>query len=431
MYVPGARTLRHLAYVGTEPVRLAAAQSGITPSIANVRRAMQRAYVESKRRERDGVSYAKSAIDWANLWSELSESSGYFFSQNLVSNESESLDAAIHLKALPAGLACLGVGPETMLSYLGLVETPLAFIVDIRRDNARLHCLYLGAFSLASSRTEWLSLLLARPYDKAEDKGPNASLRDVLASLTLNRPTARSFDEAHQRLMGALDRLPPFLLPFDRQAIRRIHRHFWRHGLETNFQQGGLRLRRYPTLTNLLGMLTPEGAPLGFLANEATFLRIQAIENAHGVIPVVGSLQGGVLLRVADQLRRRGLQLGAIYVSNIEQYLFENGQWDAWVAVLRSLPCHHDAILIRSFFQNEHGPVPEPPRSMLAQLRLTIAVTNHVRRNQGPLALHQMKTVVQSVKAFLERERIQPYTSYREVVCDRSIALGCSSPDIL
>lgn len=421
MYLPGSRTLRSISYEATQPLRLSAQRLGVPVLADKLRRATLGAYIAARHRSIANRAFSDPSLEWARLCLELSDKSGYFFSPNLVSNESESLDAAAQLKALPAGLVQLGVGPETMLTYLGLGQAPLAFVVDIRRDNALLHYLYRAAFAESSTRTEWLSLLLARPYDRACDPGEEATVEDVLNCVNSCKPTDRSFEAAQRRIWRAIEQLPPFLLPLDSYRMRQIHRQFWRHGLEVSFQLEGPRFRQYPNLATLLCARNPAGEALGFLANETVFRRIQTLENANGVIPAVGSLHGGVLLRIGKEIERRGLQLGALYVSNVEQYLFENGQWQSWVDVLRRLPCHSSAILIRSYFQNEYGEVPDPPSSLGEQLRRTLKIARQVRRRRGPLSEHKMKTVVHGVHAFLEKQMSHSYTRYRELVSDRSL----------
>lgn len=423
MYVPGERTLFQLGRRALQPMQAGAAHLGLLEAAQRMRRSCVRDYLAAQRRSAQHRDFDEGACTWARLTSELSESSGYFFSDNLVSNEVDSLSAAKCLQALPGGLAYLGVGPETMLSYLGFVRSSLAFIVDIRRSNALLHYLYRGLFATSGSRTEWLSLLLGRPYVDALDPGPSASIDDILAVVLAQCPSGRSFEEAQQRVLSTFAGLPPFLLPLDRHCMRRIHGHFFRQGPLLTFQLHGLRLRRYPTLAELLTARTPEGTTAGFLADENAFRRVQALELSNGVVPIVGSVQGSVIPRIAELLNQRKLQLGALYVSNVEQYVFENGEWQSWVENLRKLPLCSDAILIRTYFENEQGPVPDPPTSLVGQLRRTFAVAREVQRKRGLLDLHRMRTVVHHAHTFLEREHLRSYTGYRELVCDRSLAL--------
>jgi len=403
------------------PARALSEKLGYQESAQRLRQAAMTTHLERQLRANRPERMAPADLDWSRLAVQASEPTGYFFSENLVSNESEFLRAAPALTSLPSGLAYLGVGPEPMLSYLGLVDTPLAFVIDIRRDNARLHYLYRAAFECAKTRCEWLALLLGRPYRPEQDPGSSASVDEVLATVHAQPSSEVSFREAHAQLTRALDRLPPHRLPFDRRRMCGLHRYFWRYGTELTFQLGGLRLRRYPTLENMLRATTPDGHPLGFLACERTFRRISALERGSRVVPVVGDISGRALLRFGAELRARGLRVGAIYISNVEQYLFENNVWSDWVTNLEQLPWHSDALLIRSYFENHAGPVPDPPKSLVGQLRRTGAVAWQLRSVKGELPVHQMRTIVHRASAFLERQRRQSYLGFRELVCDETL----------
>lgn len=424
MYLPGSRTLRRLAIETLSPARTVANRLGCQRAAERLRESWIQHCLGADRASRGTNRFEPSAIEWARLTVDASEASGYFFSENLVSNESEYLSAADALMQLPEGLAYVGVGPEPMLSYLGLVDTPLAFVVDIRRDNARLHYLYRGIFESAETRYEWLSLLLGRPYRKYRAPGASASINEIVREVEAQAPTEAGFRWAHQLVQRSLDRLPAHLLPCDRECVRRIHRCFWRSGTKITFQLRGLRLRRYPTLESQLRASSPDGRQLGFLADEGTFRRVTVHQRASRIVPIVGDISGSALLRTCAVLRARALRVGAIYISNVEQYLFENDHWTAWVDHLKQVPAHDDAILIRSYFENDQGRVPDPPTSLWRQLERTWNVMRETDFGRRELPVHRMRTVVHDLRAFLERERSRPYQGYRQLVCDETIVRG-------
>src|SRR5262245_4801922 len=73
---------------------------------------------------------------FGELSARLSEPSGYFDTDNLISNEDSYLHAVSTLRRLGvSGGAYLGVGPDQNFSYLAAVRPQIAFILDIRRDN--------------------------------------------------------------------------------------------------------------------------------------------------------------------------------------------------------------------------------------------------------------------------------------------------------
>jgi hypothetical protein len=76
------------------------------------------------------------------------------------------------------------------------------------------------------------------------------------------------------------------------------------------------------------------------------------MQREHRIVPVVGDFAGSHALRaVGEELRATGLPLRVFYASNVEQYLFRQGVFDAFARNLRGLPRAPDAILIRSVFR--------------------------------------------------------------------------------
>ena len=93
-----------------------------------------------------GLSGAESlpdALSDREFWkitTEFSEPDGYFRSDNLLSNELTypHILAELGRTAPPAGVY-LGVGPEQNFNYIAVLRPKMAFIVDVRQDNQRLH----------------------------------------------------------------------------------------------------------------------------------------------------------------------------------------------------------------------------------------------------------------------------------------------------
>jgi hypothetical protein len=99
---------------------------------------------------------------WA-LTASLSEPSGSFRSDNLLSNELRHQFVIPELKetAMP-GRAYIGVGPEQNFTYIAALQPSIAFIVDIRRGNLQLHLMYKALFELSADRAEFVSRLFSR-----------------------------------------------------------------------------------------------------------------------------------------------------------------------------------------------------------------------------------------------------------------------------
>jgi hypothetical protein len=69
------------------------------------------------------------------------------------------------------------------------------------------------------------------------------------------------------------------------------------------------------------------------------------------VIPVVGDFGGNHALRaVAEDMRGRGLTLGVFYTSNVEQYLFAQKTYGAFVDSVRAMPRDGESLMVRVWF---------------------------------------------------------------------------------
>ena len=100
---------------------------------------------------------------FAGAVARLSEPGGYFDSDNLISNETSYLHVMTRLDALEVrGGAYIGVGPDQNYSYLAAIRPTVAYMLDIRRDNALQHLLYKALFARSNTRIEYLCHWLGR-----------------------------------------------------------------------------------------------------------------------------------------------------------------------------------------------------------------------------------------------------------------------------
>lgn len=66
-------------------------------------------------------------------------------------------------------------------------------------------------------------------------------------------------------------------------------------------------------------------------------------------MPVVGDFGGPKAIRfVATYLKASGATVGAFYLSNVEQYLYQDGKWDAFCRSVATLPLDASSTFIRS-----------------------------------------------------------------------------------
>ncbi len=106
----------------------------------------------------------------------------------------------------------------------------------------------------------------------------------------------------------------------------------------------------HPTYRMLLMETDSSGAHTNYLAEEARFQTLKRLHHANRIVPLVGDFGGlGAVRRTGDDLRRRGLQVNCLYISNVEFYLFRGERWQRYVANIRSLPWADRGCIIRSY----------------------------------------------------------------------------------
>jgi len=296
---------------------------------------------------------APRATDFSRLVERLSEAGGYFDSDNLVSNETSYLHVlgALRREGVKGG-AYLGVGPEQSFSYLAEVEPEVAFIVDVRRDNLLLHLLFKSIFSEAGNRLEYLSLLYGRPPPPDLDAWADRPLDVLLLYIDAVKPDSAWHDRNHARLMARVARWGVPLSESDRSVLRGFHDEFVASGLEMRFRSRGRPVRlSYPSARQLYLATDLEGRPGSYLATEARWRTVQALQRRDLVVPVVGDLSGPKAIRaIGTYLREQGQSVSVFYLSNVEFYLFRGESFGAFVENVRALPAHPSGTLIRSVF---------------------------------------------------------------------------------
>lgn len=300
------------------------------------------------------VPPAIPTAEWVSLVRSISETGGYFDTDNLVSNESSFLNVLGPMRRLGVyGGAYVGVGPDQNFSYMAQQRPALAFILDIRRDNLLQHLLFKALFHEAADRAEYLALLLgvAPPSDPGWETAGVEAILDWVADAEGGEGSEQA-EAAWARIIARVRTFGLDLDEADESTLRRFHEEFVRRGLDLRFTTLGQPPRPfYPTLGELLAArdLTGEGG--SYLASHDDFAYLKGLQEANRVVPVVGDLAGDRALRsIGDEVRERGLVIRAFYVSNVEFYLAGDGSFERFAETVAELPMDDFSVIIRSVF---------------------------------------------------------------------------------
>jgi hypothetical protein len=281
--------------------------------------------------------------DFWRLSQESSEPGGYFRSAditNLTSNELYSQHVLPDLVArAPQGGVYLGVGPEQNFTYMTSLRPKMAIIFDIRRGNLDLHLMYKALFELANDRADFVSLLFAKP--RPAGLGPSSTVDEIFAAFARSDSSRPLYEKTRAAITARLTTTRALPVPArDLAGIETVYEAFY---------ASGFYLRASPSYWDLMTATDRAGVARSYLATEASFAWLKDLQSRNLVVPVVGDFAGPKAIRaIGAWLAARGAAVSAFYLSNVEQYLVQDGKWDAFCRNVRMLPLHPAATFIRS-----------------------------------------------------------------------------------
>ena len=302
------------------------------------------------------------------LVTDFSEPEGYFQSDNLVSNEKLFQHVIPQLQQKRGHGAYLGVAPDQNFTFIAALDPQIAFIVDIRRGNLLEHLMYKALFELSTDRADFYSRLFSRR--RPDGLGAMSGVAEIVsafssvpASDALHRDNVKAIEDQIVRKHGFR------LSDDDLREIERIYEMFGSFGPGITYQprnangRGQFRLLNMPSYAELQTATDAEGRNRSYLANEENFRIVKSLESRNLIVPIVGDFAGSKALRaVGRYLAEQGATVTAFYVSNVEQYLFQNDVWRNFYENLSGLPLDDGSVFIRSIGGRE---VMDPIRGLI------------------------------------------------------------------
>jgi len=291
--------------------------------------------------------------------SDFSEPGGSFRSDNLLSNEIWFQYIIPDLKRdLKPGGVYLGVGPEQNFTYIAALEPKMVIIFDIRRGNLHTQLMYKALFELASTRAEFVSLLFSRPIPEGlQTASGKSTAQEIFAAFDGVATTDALYLVNFKRLIDHLTKTHKWpLSQEDIDGIDYVYRNFQRFGPAINYNSssgsGGFGGGRGGAMVNYAALMAADdgqGVARSYLANDALFGVMRTLERRNLVLPVVGDFAGPKAIRaVGKYLKDQGATVTAFYLSNVEQYLVQNGVWQSFCNNVASLPLTEESTFIYS-----------------------------------------------------------------------------------
>jgi hypothetical protein len=283
----------------------------------------------------------------------FSEEGGSFRFENFLSNELGFQMVIPQLKEItkPGGVY-LGVGPEQNFTYIAALQPKMAFIIDIRRQNMLELMMYRAFFELSPDRAEFLSHLFARK--RPAHLEAQSTPEELFASYDGEKADPLLFKKYLDDAKDVLVKQHKFgLSDEDLTNIAYVYRVFMESGPDLDYQVGGFSGGSTPTYMDLMTMNDGQGKNRSFLGTEEAYRTVRDMEMKNLIVPLVGDFAGPKAIRnVAQYLKDHEVKITAFYLSNVEQYLFQDGVARQFYENVGTLPIDSSSQFIRTSTNN-------------------------------------------------------------------------------
>ena len=329
----------------------------------------------------------------AELWrlnAEFSEPNGYFRSDNFLSNETGFQFVIPELlRSIRPGGVYLGVGPEQNFTYIVALQPKMAIIFDIRRGNMVAHLMYKSLMETSADRAEFLSKLFSRPRPAGLDSA--STVKQLFEAFDAAEPDSALFRRNLAAIKAHLTKTRGFVMnDSDSKLLDYTYSAYFGGGPQMTYNYrpgmgmivggggGGFGGRfggrgfggGMPSYESLQNATDSAGKNWAYLSTEANFRWLKGFESKNLLVPIVGDFAGPKAIRaVADYLKSHHAVVAAFYTSNVEQYLFQQGdEWSRYYKNVATLPLDSTSSFIRSIGGGRGYYVPARPAAQQAML---------------------------------------------------------------
>jgi hypothetical protein len=289
------------------------------------------------------------------LVTDISEPGGMFRSDNFVSNEiTYQWVIPDLLRTTKPGGVYLGVGPDQNFTYIVALKPKMAIIFDIRRQNMLTHLMYKALIEQATDRADFVSRLFARQRPPGLDT--SSTPETIFGAYAAVPPDSARFRRNINGIRDWLTKTHGFTLSEeDLNTIAYVYEAFVTWGPDITYnsnQRNAFGRGQMPSYAALQVATDSDRVHRSYMSTEAAFRSLKQLETDNLLVPVVGDFAGPKAIRtVAQYLKDRKATVTAFYLSNVEQYLFNQGD-DArnFFENCNTLPIDSTSTFIRSVF---------------------------------------------------------------------------------
>jgi hypothetical protein len=231
------------------------------------------------------------------------------------------------------------------------------------------HLYFKALFEFARDRGEFIALLFSRPRPAGIDSA--TSIKDIWALFTPLQTDSALANRTRTRVFDHLTKTHKFAITDEEgMMLNWVMEAFTTYGpaITTTAGQGGRGGSRGNFMTLTGSSTDSSGVVRSFLSTEENYRFVKNLQERNLVIPVSGDFGGPKALRgIGAWLTKQGTTVNAYYLSNVEQYLFQDNKQSAFYANVATLPTTPTSVFIRPYSlrgRNFSEPVAAQPRPL-------------------------------------------------------------------
>ena len=208
-----------------------------------------------------------------------------------------------------------------------------------------------GRFELSKARGDVVSIL----FSKKRPDGVTAKSAELelFAAFAGVESSEALYKENLAAIESHLTRAHEFpLSKDDLEGIAYVYSNFYWFGPSLTYSSSSGGTGGRGNFVNYQALMVADdgaGVSRSFLANDDNFMFMKDLETRNLLVPVVGNFGGPKAIRsVGKYVRDRGGLVSAFYLSNVEQYLNQQGLWYAFCGNFATLPLDESSTFIYS-----------------------------------------------------------------------------------
>jgi hypothetical protein len=218
-------------------------------------------------------------------------------------------------------------------------------VLDIRRDNMLEHLMYKALFELSTDRADFISRLFSRK--RPQGLSANSTVDALFDGYRSIEADSAVYEENLRAVLDQLVTKHQFALSeADKRSVANLLTAFRTAGPHALKGTGdkNLTYAQAMTGTDLTGRYQ------SYLASEENFKFVQDLERRNLIVPLVGDFAGDkAIVSIGRYLKERGAVADVFYVSNVERYLWDQGDHGKFFyGNVSDLPLDQTSTFIRS-----------------------------------------------------------------------------------